>query len=46
MNTFDDGQPEKLLSLLRNFKIVIDGTGLQLYPVGLTTYVRCYAGSH
>ena len=34
MNTFDDGQPEELISLLRKFKIVIDGTGTN------TPYVR------
>ena len=27
MNTFNDGQPEELFSLLRNFKIAIDGPG-------------------
>ena len=26
MNTFDDGQPEKFRSLLRNFNIATDGT--------------------
>ena len=28
ISTFDDGQPEEFLSLLRNFKIAIDVTGM------------------
>ena len=26
ISTFDDGQPEELIALLRNFRIAIDGT--------------------
>ena len=39
MNTFDDGQPEEFLSLLRNFNIVIDGTG-NTTPSGRINYLR------
>ena len=28
MSTFEDGQPEEFLALLRNFKISIDVTGM------------------
>ena len=38
MNTFDDGQPEEFLSLLRNFKIAIDGTGTTT-PSGRINYL-------
>ena len=27
ISTFNDGQPEEFLALMRNFKITIDGTG-------------------
>ena len=39
MNTFDCGQPKELLSLLRNFKIVIDGAGVTT-PSGRINYWR------
>ena len=39
MNTFDDVKPEEFLSLLRNFKIWIDGTGTTT-PSGRINYVR------
>ena len=39
MNTFDDGQPEKFLSLLKNFKIAIDGTRTTT-PSGRINYLR------
>ena len=39
MSTFDDGQPEELLALLRKFKIAIDGTGTT-FPSGRINYLR------
>ena len=39
MKTFDDGQPEELISLLRNFKIAIDGTGTT-NPSGWINYLH------
>ena len=39
MNTFNDGQQEEFLSLLRNFKIAINGTGTTTPSVRIT-YLR------
>ena len=39
MSTFDDGQPEKSLTLLRNFKTAVDGTGMTT-PTGRINYLR------
>ena len=39
MNTFDYGQPEEFLSLLRNFKIIIDGN-LTTTPYSWINYIR------
>ena len=38
MNTFDDGQPEELLALLKNFNIEIDGT-VTTTPKGRINYL-------
>ena len=38
MYNFDDGQPEELLVLLRNFKITMDGTGMTS-PSGRINYL-------
>ena len=39
MSTFEDGQPEKFLALLNNFKIAIYGTGMTS-PSGRINYLR------
>ena len=39
MSTFDDGQPEKSLTLLRNFKTAVDGTGMTT-PTGRINYLN------
>ena len=39
ISTFDDGQPEEFLVLLRKFKIAIDGIGTTT-PTGWINYLR------
>ena len=39
MNMFNYGQPEELFSLLRNFKVAVDGTGTT-NPYGRINYLR------
>ena len=39
MSNFDDSQPEELITLLRNFRITIDGT-VMTSPSGWNNYLR------
>ena len=44
MPTFKYVQLEEFLVILKNFRIAIDGTGIELALEKLTTYIRCYVG--
>ena len=42
IDTFENGKPEELFALTKNFKNGIDGTGIHPLPGVITIYAPCH----